>query len=312
MSTQPTNATNDIQIYQADATIGEMKLWRAPDEVLAEAKRAADALQSVIQGSSIKPVPFGDREHLRHEHWETLGHFYGYCTKIESTSYVEFGEVSGYEATALLINERTGAVVGRVDSMCLDDEEQWGEVSAYKWEDTFNGKGEKVGRHQVQVGTKQKPLFQLRSMAQTRASAKAFRTKLAWVAVLAGYAPTPAEEMGKSSHPSTESSEPALPSKLERKKAPVSARPLTPAYPPPQAQAKQPEPVRSTPPANNGGPTAVISPAQARRFFALWREAGKKRERVYAYLLEAFGIDDDRLIPSSRYQEACKWAEVGR
>jgi hypothetical protein len=32
-------------------------------------------------------------------------------------------------------------------------------------------------------------------MAQTRAGAKAFRNRLAWVVVLAGYRPTPAEEM---------------------------------------------------------------------------------------------------------------------
>ena len=40
-----------------------------------------------------------------------------------------------------------------------------------------------------------KPLFQLKSMAQTRACAKALRNVLAWVVVLAGYTPAPAEEM---------------------------------------------------------------------------------------------------------------------
>src|SRR5262249_27437128 len=45
-----------------------------------------------------------------------------------------------------------------------------------------------------------KPLFQLRSMAQTRACAKAMRNVLAWVVVLAGYAPTPAEEMTGEEH----------------------------------------------------------------------------------------------------------------
>ena len=35
-------------------------------------------------------------------------------------------------------------------------------------------------------------------MAQTRACAKALRNVLAWVVVLAGYAPTPAEEMDTS------------------------------------------------------------------------------------------------------------------
>ena len=37
--------------------------------------------------------------------------------------------------------------------------------------------------------------FTLRSMAQTRASAKALRNVLAWVAVLGGFKPTPVEEM---------------------------------------------------------------------------------------------------------------------
>lgn len=286
----------DLSIYQADATIGEMKLWRAPDQVLAEAKQAADALQRVISGSNIKPVKFGDREHLRHEHWETLGHFYGYCTKIESTNYVEFGEVAGYEATALLLNERTGAVVGRVDSMCLNDEDSWGEVAEYEWQDTFNSQGAKVGRSKVQVGMKAKPLFQLRSMAQTRASAKAFRTKLAWVAVLAGYAPTPAEEMNQET-PSKVEAQP-LPAKIERKEAPAKP-PLTPEYP--QARATPP-----APPRQQGGP--IISDGQSRRFYALWKQAGKTRDQVSDYL-SSIGVTSDKEIPRGKYEAACMWAE---
>ena len=37
--------------------------------------------------------------------------------------------------------------------------------------------------------------FQIASMAQTRAVSKAFRLALSWVMTLAGYEPTPAEEM---------------------------------------------------------------------------------------------------------------------
>lgn len=40
-----------------------------------------------------------------------------------------------------------------------------------------------------------KPLFMLKSMAQTRACVKALRNVLAWVVVLAGFKPTPAEEI---------------------------------------------------------------------------------------------------------------------
>jgi hypothetical protein len=290
----------DVSIYQADATVGEMKLWRAPEAVLAEAKQAADALQRVIQGSKIKPIKFGENEHLRHEHWQTLGHFYGYCTKIESTKYLEFGEVTGYEATALLINEHTGQVVGRVDSMCLDDEEQWGEVAEYEWQDTFTASGAKAGKHRVQVGTKAKPLFQIRSMAETRASAKAFRTKLAWVAVLAGYAPTPAEEMRRDTT-GPENQPAPLPAKLERKTAPV-AQPLTPAYPPKQAQSPVNQP--------RTAPVRVISEAKARRFYAIWKSGGKSREQVSNYLRSRFGIERDLDIPEAAYNEACKWAET--
>jgi hypothetical protein len=40
-----------------------------------------------------------------------------------------------------------------------------------------------------------KPLYALRSMAQTRTAGKAIRSVFAWVAVLAGYSATPADEM---------------------------------------------------------------------------------------------------------------------
>src|SRR6185437_14382005 len=61
-------------------------------------------------------------------------------------------------------------VISSAEAMCLNDEPNW----------------------------KSKPMFQLKSMAQTRACAKALRNVLAWVVVLAGYAPTPAEEMDSS------------------------------------------------------------------------------------------------------------------
>ena len=50
-------------------------------------------------------------------------------------------------------------------------------------------------KEKIKVADQPVPSFQLRSMAQTRACAKAFRNVLAWVVVLAGYKPTPAEEM---------------------------------------------------------------------------------------------------------------------
>lgn len=286
-------------IYQGDAQVGELKLWRAPDAIVAEAKQAADTLRRVIDGSDNKPVKFGDKEHLKHEHWEILGHFFGYCTKIVSTEPVTLdvdGEIAhGFLAAAELLNERTGMVVGRAEAMCLDNEEMWGEVTAYEYQDVFNAAGVKVGRQKVEIGTKAKPLFQLRSMAQTRASAKAFRHKLAWVVVLAGYAATPADEMtGRERKKEPEAD--SLPTEIKRK----PQAPLTPNYEAPARKPQQSVPSRAA---------ATITDSQARRFYAIWKGAGKTKALVTDYLLETFGIDHDSKMPANRYQEACAWAQ---
>lgn len=143
---------------------------RHPDIVLDEAKRAADAIAKVIEGKP-KKVTFNGKTYLQFEDWQTVGRFYGVTALGTSTKYVEFGEgeekVIGFEARADALLVGTNQVISSAEAMCLNDEKNW-------------------------AG---KPLFQLKSMAQTRAAAKALRNVLAWVVVLAGYSPTPAEEM---------------------------------------------------------------------------------------------------------------------
>ena len=145
-----------------------LAIQRAPQIVLEEATRAAKALHDVIEAKP-KKVTFNGKTYLQFEDWQTLGRFYGVTVAARSSKYVEYGEgeytIRGFEASAdTLLN---GQVISSAEAMCLDDEQNWS----------------------------RKPLFQLKSMAQTRACAKALRNVLAWVVVLAGYAPTPAEEM---------------------------------------------------------------------------------------------------------------------
>ncbi|MDI6808433.1 MAG: hypothetical protein QME66_05560 [Candidatus Eisenbacteria bacterium] len=141
---------------------------RAPDLVLAEAKHASIALTEVIRQKP-KQVRFGGEQYLEFEDWQLLGRFYGLSVRIVESSvrYVEYGDVHGFEATAEVLRNADSAVISAASAMCLNDEQNW----------------------------RSKPLFQLKSMAQTRACAKAFRNVLSWVAVLAGFRPTPAEEM---------------------------------------------------------------------------------------------------------------------
>lgn len=303
-----TSMGQDLEIYQPDAQVGELKLWRAPETVLAEAKSAAQSLQKILAGKD-KKVMFNGEQYLELEDWETLGHFYGYSTKIESTNFVQFGDVIGYEASALLVNEHTGIVVGRAESMCLTDEENWGSVPVYEWKN----------REKVKIGEKPKPLFQLRSMAQTRASAKAFRHKLAWVAVLAGYKPTPAEEVSEDTLPNQE---PKLPTEIKRKEspdpvstpaaavAPTNRHPGEELYTPARTEAPKPA-ARPQVQAPRSSSVRTISEAQGRRFYGIWKSAGKTKDQVDAYLRQEIGVQSDRDIPVDRYNAACAWAEGG-
>lgn len=143
---------------------------RAPEIVLAEAMKAAKALTEIIEKKDKKLV-FNGKTYLQFEDWQTLGRFYGVTAIVRSTKFVEYGEgddkVKGFEAVCEALLVSTNQVISSAEAMCLNDEPNWSK----------------------------KPLFQLKSMAQTRACAKALRNVLAWVVVLAGYAPTPAEEM---------------------------------------------------------------------------------------------------------------------
>lgn len=136
-----------------------------PAVVLEKAREAAQALQGVIKGKS-KPVVFNGEQYLEFEDWQTLARFYGYTVETGETQEVWRNEaLIGYTAKATVF--QNGNRIGGAEASCLKDEMNW----------------------------RGKPEFQLKSMAQTRAGSKALRNVLAWVAVLGGFKPTPAEEM---------------------------------------------------------------------------------------------------------------------
>lgn len=169
-STKPSTVEPPIEALAIVPPPEALTVSRPPDVVLEEARKAAAALADVLSKKR-KPVLFNGEQYLEFEDWQTLGRFYGVTAKVRATKHVAFGEeewaVRGFEATADAVLVSTGQVISSAEAMCLSDEPNW-----------FR-----------------KPMFQLRSMAQTRACAKALRNVLAWVVVLAGYKPTPAEEM---------------------------------------------------------------------------------------------------------------------
>lgn len=172
--------SNEMTVYESNQDIA---IYRPPEIVLAEAQKAAKSLDQVVSGKK-KPVIMNGEQYLEFEDWQTVGRFYGVTAKVVSTTFIDYGSVQGFEARAVALRA-DGMEISAAEAMCLNDEDKWSTRAKYAWE---NGKRTKVGEEKV-------PLFQLRSMAQTRACAKALRNVLAWVVVLAGYKATPAEEM---------------------------------------------------------------------------------------------------------------------
>lgn len=152
---------------------------RSAKDTLDRAKEIADLLADVIRRRNLA-VEMRGRKHVLVEGWTLAGSLLGVFPVVRWTRAIRDGdgEVQGYEARA---EARTldGRVVGAAEAQCTRDENLWG------WNP--------IGRNGRPL--EPRPDFALRSMAQTRAIAKALRLPLGFVVSLAGYESTPAEEM---------------------------------------------------------------------------------------------------------------------
>ncbi len=134
-----------------------------PADVTAKASAVADQLRDVIskQGLCVK---IKGREHVLCEGWTTAAALMGIGSRERDVVLREDGT---YVAYVELIRWSDGIVVGGASAECGPTEGRWARAEA----------------------------FQRRSMAITRATAKACRLSFSWIVSLAGYNPTPAEEM---------------------------------------------------------------------------------------------------------------------
>lgn len=162
--------------------------------VIERAAAMAAPLKKVIEDQHLYASMGFDRKankekrHVTVEGWTLLGSMVGvhpHTVQVERmTQFDDTGKVN--EKDAPILKEREigwravvetrrldGTVMSTAESYCMRDEDRWGD----------------------------RPSFQLASMAQTRATAKAMRQALSFVMVLAGYNPTPAEEINAGEEP---------------------------------------------------------------------------------------------------------------
>lgn len=132
-----------------------------PEEIVAKATRTATALADVVRRKQLYSDIQG-KEYVRVEGWTLLGSMLGVFPVEDWTRKLDNGWEARVEARTM-----NGQIVGAAEAMCTREEKRWNTADEYA----------------------------IRSMAQTRATAKALRMPLGFVMQLAGYQTTPAEEM---------------------------------------------------------------------------------------------------------------------
>jgi hypothetical protein len=216
-----------------------------PVQVIATAARVATALAEVVNERKLYAI-VNNKKFPTVEAWTLLGSMLGVFPILEWSRPLvnDDGSVRGYEAR-VIAKTLSGRTVGAGEAMCVKGESKTWHANAQE--------------------------FAVRSMAQTRATSKALRGPLDFVFKLAGFQPTPAEEMtderpavdsdGVITNPSAES--------LKAAQTGVPASPSSgpaPIAPPPDGQAEASKP-SAGPRAKRGNvvqaPQAAEKPATA-------------------------------------------------
>lgn len=161
----------------------------APGDLIDLASKMATALRDIVERQHLFAVIQG-KKYPTVEAWSTIARMDNVVAR-EAAPPVRHDDGS-YEATVELMRLSDLAVIGRGSALCgAPDDKPW------------NGR----------------PEYARRSMAATRATSRAFRQHYSWIMALAGYEPTPADEMPH--HEST----PAPARSSSRAEAPAPAAP---------------------------------------------------------------------------------------
>ena len=219
-----------------------------PAQALAQGQRAAKALWDFAAAGDAVMTLQG-KKYLKSEGWVFLGRSFGLTGRVVLLEMI-LENPQTWQAKAEIV-DANGQVVGSGIGICGRDEKMW------------------AGR----------PLYALMGMAQTRAVSRAFRSVLSWVAVLAGCAPTPSDEMDADIQDATWS--PAPPAQTP----PSAPAPQTPATPPPPPASSAPAPPAQPgpeQPQSQGMQPDMISEAQRKKIFAMGRELGLDKDQILA------------------------------
>lgn len=159
-----------LTLFNTDDPGAVVERATAVSTALMKVVRAKDLAVTIWQGG--KPS-----EYLKVEAWTLLGSMVGvFPVTVWTKPILEGSRTVGWEAR-VEARTRDGSLVGAAEAMCMRDEK------TKKRDGTTTQRWADADEHA------------LRSMAQTRGVSKALAAPLRFIAVIAGYAGTPVEEM---------------------------------------------------------------------------------------------------------------------
>ena len=150
---------------------GTQALYAAeePDRIIGQAVARANALAKVIEGKHLYTEISG-KKHVHVEGWTMLATLHNLSPVVVWSKRLAIGD--GWEAR-VEVYSLDGGLRGAAECHCDRSEAKWADRDDHA----------------------------IRSMAETRATAKALRLPLGYVIALAGYEPTPMEEMPDDNKP---------------------------------------------------------------------------------------------------------------
>jgi hypothetical protein len=244
-------------------TGGELTMSRPPETTLREAERVAEVLATQLF-KKIPPPTINGKKYPTVEHWTTAASFFGVFTRITEVRHEEINGVSGFVAVAEATSSE-GNVISRAEAMCMTDEPRW------------------AGR----------PLHQIRSMAQTRATSRVLRNIFSRIMVLAGCEATPAEDAdGTWDRGEVHQSTTDAPKVNSASMRGTVAQPQT-------GQFGEKRRV----------PGKKISEPQRKRLYAISKGAGWTEQNVKDYIYAIWGIEHTADILMDNYDEVCDYVQ---
>lgn len=153
----------NTEVIAVERNIPQNFYQMGPESKVVHAAAIAKELKKIIDSQGMFAV-IGKSKHVTCEGWTTALALLGIVPREKSVIRHPDGT---YEASVDLVNFATGTIVGGASAICGMDEKTWAD----------------------------RPEYARRSMSITRATGKAARLAYSWIIKLAGYSPTPSEEM---------------------------------------------------------------------------------------------------------------------